>query len=379
MFRKPPCCGNCTQKGLECDFQEYAAVFDNIRVVTPNTFRKGSPNDGSGNIDKPPANHQRPVEIRQPSGLSNFSMEDLGLLHHFTLSTSSTIPAFESELYCHIWRQEVPRLAQSHGFLMHAVLGFAAAHQLAISDVDPALRDYSVVRHHYSQALILFRTAVQVIDQEQAEALLSFSILTSFLTLYLECGTPTGCADAGQGVIVFLQVVQNSTRVLEQVRESIRGSTVGVLLSHTWNKESHAIAPETERSLFVLDCLASAYLSSIDSANSESAVGSILLNGLAKLRQLFALVDPKEKGWSFILLWPIKLDPGFITLLQSKNPIALCALAHWCVPIYHAPRKWWTGDWPKRMLIAVEEQLRGTQWEEGIRWPLEEDFMEDSG
>lgn len=296
-------------------------------------------------------------------------MQDLGLLHHFTLHTSGTIGAIDSELYTHIWRQEVPRLAQSHHFLMHAVLGFAAAHQLACSAVDPLSIDYSVVRNHYSKAVTLFRSAVDVIDQERAEALLCFIILTSFLTLYLECGTPAQGTDPIQGLATFLTVVQNSARVLQELWETLRSSTVGVLLSHTWYEQPHAIDPETEHSLYVLDCLSCTYIASIPPSD-DSNVANLLVDALAKLRKLFALVDPTEKGWALILRWPISLDHGFISLLQDGNAIALCALAHWCVPIYHAPTKWFTGDWPKRMLMAVEQRLRGTQWEEGIQWPL---------
>lgn len=330
------------------------------------------PSNGSDNV----------VDLENKS-VGSYSMQDLGLLHHFTLHSASTIGAIESELYNDIWRQEVPRLAQLHGFLMHAVLAFAAAHQLSSSDIPPTLRDCRLVRGHYSAALSEFRQAVDVINDERAEALLCFGILTSFLTLFLECvAFPTAGGDFIGRLVIFLRVVQNSTKVIAQVRTSLQSSKIGVLLSHTWKEEPHPIDPEIERSLFVLDSMAHVYISSLgtspysDSSGSNTShttdlsEGAILLQGLAQLRQLFALTKPKEKGWKFILLWPIKLPPPFIQLVQDSNPIALCALAHWCVPIYHAPQKWFTGDFAERTLEAVAQKLAGTQWEEGIRWPL---------
>lgn len=374
-------------------------MFDSMHILTPTSFgyNASPPNEkdvgigfttskyvGAGTAVHPPTSQQ----LRKDAG--SYSTTDLGLLHHFTFYTAPTIGAIQSELYSHIWSQEVPRLAQSHAFLMHAVLAFAAAHQLSSSDVDPLLRNYSVVRQHYSSALSEFREAVNVITEERAEALLCFSILTTFLSLYLDCGAPLPerNIDTIDGLITFLRVVQNSTRVLEQVHGWLRSSTIGVLLSHTWKLEPHAIEPDTEQALFVLDDLAHTYLSLITSSpDSDNSYGSkssrnhnnegaVLFDGLAKLRELFSLSKPTEKEWRFILHWPIKLDPAFVELVRDGHPIALCALAHWCVPIYHAPPKWFTGDFAERTLRVVVQRLRGTQWEEGVAWPIRETIGE---
>ncbi|KAK4497800.1 hypothetical protein PRZ48_010454 [Zasmidium cellare] len=294
-----------------------------------------------------------------------FSLQDLGLLHHFTVQTAQTLPAFDCEQYRIIWQHEVPRLAQSHGFLMHAVIGFAAAHQATLSH-EQSSKD--AARHHYVEALKAFRNQVEAITTDKADALLCFSILVCFLTLYFESEKPSEARDPITEFISLMHTIHSSIGLLSQIRDTLQTSTIGYLLQHTWNRQPHAIPPEVNDSISLLEGLALQHADHPSPVLDASGTGE----AISKLRRFYTLSSPRPVDWVHILSWPISLDPEFSLLLEARNPVALCTLAHWCVPACNAPTKWWVGDFFNNLLSAIALHLAGTEFDDAMAWPVSE-------
>lgn len=358
----PPQCANCTRKGLECDYKSLKPAMDNMQLFTPESLASEPKSSLS-------------VRSRSTSGLSSkrssippepstsFSLEDLGLLHHFTLHTSLTLAQVDDEEYNFIWQHKVPQIAQKHPFLMHAILSSAAAHQATSFGERDAERHraFEKARQHYSNAIILFRESVKEVDLEQADVFLPYCILICLLTVCLEQEKVSDDRDPIGEFGNLLDVVHSSIGLLTEVRTPISKSVVGSLLRHTWNNTPHAISPDVETSIAQLETLA---------LTTESP--DEYMFALIKLRRFYTLSDPTPKSWVFLLSWPIQLSTEFSAFFQQRprDPFALCILAHWCVAAYNAPTKWFTGDWPQRMMLTIAQEVQGT-YSDMIQWPLQ--------
>lgn len=381
----PPCCGNCAKKGINCDYQDLQPAIDNLQLFTPASFpaslqrprnpstpgsiSSSSASSRSSKISKT-SRTSRASSSTIVSGVSaasagtTFNLQDLGLLHHFTVQTAQTLPAFDSEQYRIIWEQEIPRLAQSHEFLMHAVIGFAAAHQATLSH-EQASRE--AARYHYIEALKAFRNQVDAITNDKADALLGFSILICFLTLYFESEKPLEARDPITEFISLMHTIHSSIGLLSQIRDTLQSSTIGYLLSHTLNRQHHSIAPEVDESISLLEALA------VQHPDQPSLLKpSGIEDAIIKLRRFYTLSCPRPTDWLHILSWPISLDPDFTLLLEARDPVAICTLAHWCVPACNAPTKWWVGDFFNGLLSAIALQLAGTEYDDVLAWPVSE-------
>ena len=298
-------------------------------------------------------------------------MEDLGLLHHFTLYTSQTFGALESERYRHIWQHDVPKLALSHPPLMHAILAFAAAHQASIDEKSPAVRSQMhLARCHYSSALVSFRNSVKELTAERADVMLCYCNVICFLTLYFEFDKPADEQDPIGDFVSLLGILHSSVGLLELVEEPVRKCAIGQLLQHKWNTQPHSAAPEVASSLDKLEALVEQR-----QGQSDFDVDTVacLDDAILKLREMFELTEPRPTSWVYLLSWPINLGSDFGKLVQQRHPIALCALCHWLVPAHNAPVKWHVGDWPRRLTVAVSEELGNSgAWETCLAWPRSE-------
>jgi hypothetical protein len=71
-------------------------------------------------------------------------------------------------------------------------------------------------------------------------------------------------------------------------------------------------------------------------------------------------------------MWPLSLNVDFIALFNRRHPLALCMVAHWCVPLCNAAKKWYTGSWARQLLLDIKSELTGTEWFEHLQWQLSE-------
>lgn len=407
-----PCCSNCAKKGIECDFKDLSGALINLRLFTPDSFsQSGHPvaiQQPSHSPDTKPQSHSRqhsrsdsrklsassassrhgtstspcstpgtsagcsPAPINFTTHATSFSLEDMGLLHHFTLHTSQTLTPLETDEYCYIWQYEVPQLASSHPFLMHAMLSFAAAHQATCEPQQYPDR-LQVARRHYSTALSLFRESVGEITSDQADPLLCFCILTSFLSLRLGFDRQPDQGDAIDEFLELLHTLQRAQGVLNQVQGSLHNSRIGSLLRHTRNQEQHYMSPEFFYSLSQLESMALIYTDPV----AEPSKAAAIHDAMVRLRHFYTLSSPRPRSWAHLLSFPIGLGPSFSSLLEQRDKLALCVLAHWTVPAYNARSKWFSGDWPQRLMLAISQELEGDEWTDTMRWPLSDTLERD--
>lgn len=304
-----------------------------------------------------------------------FSLYDLGLLHDFTLHASLTVPRRDVTTHRDIWQQHVPQLALHHPFLMHAILSFAAAHQIhqsgPRSPVDE--KPYQAARSHYDKALVGIRVLGSTVTTELADPLLCFSILICFVTLFL------GVVDDLEPVDITLslfQTIRSTMGLLNNdiVRVRLMQSKIGTLIKQSGDATQHSLPYGLDHSLNLI--LAFEAEENTDSSDSE-AYDQLLATAVAKLKYIYTLTTSEPRSWDYILQWPITLateHSRFLDAIARHEPRALCILAHWGVLLRNAPPKWFAGDWPNKLLEAIHSQLLGTKWERGLSWALRKEL-----
>lgn len=273
----------------------------------------------------------------------------------------------DSERYHSIWQKQVPRIAQSYRFLMHALLSTAALH-LSIVEPEAHLAGAECGQYHYSKALKLFSETVTEVDAQDSrlsEAIWCFSVLIMNISFVMGGLNSSFGTDVIESFASVLKSVRSARDVLASLRTLPHDSVVGGLLEHTRNRTTHSLPTEIDRSLqHIEDTM------KVRSTEFEPEIFTRLETAIASTRYFFTLIAPRPTDWSHILQWPFSLDLEFFILLEERNPIALSLLAHWCVPVYHAPKRWSVGDWPHVVVNEISASLEGTSWSVLVEWPV---------
>ena len=156
--------------------------------------------------------------------------------------------------------------------------------------------------------------------------------------------------------------------MMEYAREHIAKSTVGGLLDSSWVIKSHPkhLNAGAAGSIDLMEKL----IGKLSAA--ENAEYSAYLDAIMKLRHFYVIVSPRPESWARIVQWPLRLTPNFFELLRKRRAPALVILAHWIVPLHHAPKRWFLGDWPVRTIRAIVRHVPSSDWAQGLEWPLKE-------
>lgn len=303
-----------------------------------------------------------------PSPPSATSLADLELFHNFVSHTYCTIgPEGQDHTP---WRDEVPSLALSYPFLLHAILGLSAAHELS-QDVHGVSE--GIARQHYDTALRLFReTFTGVSCPETAAVFRSYTIVIAVLFIFWECERPSD-RNPIDGFARLLSLLQGSRAIVDDARTKTDLASTGppasveaFLTRNSTSETAHSILDvdlqESLQSLHVR-------IRSRSVAASPDTTTS-LHRALSALCTYHSLVPTHPLSGAGFMSWLFSLDTHFVHLLQNREPLALCMLAHWSVPLCNAPQKWYAGDWPRRLLETITLELGG-EWQGYLRWPLE--------
>lgn len=70
------------------------------------------------------------------------------------------------------------------------------------------------------------------------------------------------------------------------------------------------------------------------------------------------------------LSWILRVPSAYLDLVQSREPLALIILAHYCVVMYHLRERWWMGDWGVAVLQEISTVL-GPDRQASIDWAMD--------
>ena len=261
-----------------------------------------------------------------------------------------------------IWQRKVPQEAQAHDFLLHGLLSFAALH-LSHLHGSSGGRYRMLADQERTKALESFQVAVSNVGPENCTAIFVFSLIVTMCQFALAFSSSTLQPDEQlECMLGALRALRGSFILTTQYWTLIEQGPLYGLLSRPRASTARILNPETADVLDNLDILN-------QSISDTEEVRRICFEAIQDLRQWYSLVSCSPQTWAHIVRWPATLSQEFFSLLEQRKQVALIILAHWCIPMHHAPYRWFVEDWARRAVQAIT-QLVDPVYSMAMAWPL---------
>lgn len=178
-----PSCENCVLKEIPCQYP---------------TGKHGASRDNG-----PLTIARRP----QPASLSltndSFTMTDMRLFHHFLTMAYPHLPLGNEK----VWVNEIPKFAQEHGYLMHAMLALGASHLDRITPVAEHTTKAIVHRGHAMAGLSRALAKNERVYGE-SDAMVATCYALTFQSTYMS-----------DGLLDFITMVRGCALITTKIRE----------------------------------------------------------------------------------------------------------------------------------------------------------------
>ncbi|GKT70800.1 LOW QUALITY PROTEIN: hypothetical protein ColTof4_03223 [Colletotrichum tofieldiae] len=177
-------------------------------------------------------------------------MDDMALLHHWTISTSRTIVGFAGA--DDWWQQAFPRIAFGHPFVMHGILSLTALH-LAHLDLHNRRRYMADAARRHNQALHGFGEAIANISDDNSDAIFACAsmnivyVFGMYGHLYESCNGDSSHSARNARVLgaEWIPMIRGIEAVLKPIYDRMRLGPLSPLLNlSNWEE----LDPNTEES-----------------------------------------------------------------------------------------------------------------------------------
>jgi hypothetical protein len=278
------------------------------------------------------------------STLTDGSTSKLGLLNqHWTTTSSSTVGLVCGPEIEHVWRVLIPAQAQTCPFLMHSLLAFTSIHMARLNPTRRAACS-DVARQHHIQASELFRSSVSD-DSARSNSVstLAFLILSTLTSV----GLIQDEAEDLDSFTSLLDLMRCALRFAVSCKRPTAedGAVTDIMVASGW----HPLG------LLSLDERLQLSLQRLEYSNSSGSTTSkaqkaVLAQAIKETKRCYTCVPIRPSNLAFIPHWLIMMTDEFFECLRDKHDVALALLAHWIIPCYNAPRKWYMDDWPRKVV-----------------------------
>lgn len=300
-------------------------------------------------------------------------IQDLELMHHYSVVTSLTLPRAQEEL--HVWQHQVPKLAFKYPFLVHQILAVAAFH---LAYLQPSQRsEHSLhASQHQNRSIEGMRGHLAEITAENCHALFMASSLllvgafASFANIkpngspLIEGQRPPTIEDMIDVVILDRGVAS----VLQSSEDVIQAGYFRDLFHFSPHERVNPFMQRVAQELRTLDTM-------IKQDRGMDHMVRILVNlEITKLIDAIekAVVTTQDAEMRVTTFWPITIAEDYITLLRQRNEVALLVLMYFCCIMFRAEEKtWFVKGWGVSVAADVEK-LISIKWRDAIKWPLEQ-------
>ncbi|UPK92901.1 hypothetical protein LCI18_003836 [Fusarium solani-melongenae] len=301
-----------------------------------------------------------------------FVLDDLALLHHYSLSTSLDI--VKSSGGDEYWQKIVPQVGFRHAFVMHGILGLAALH-LAYRQCAERERLLLIAAHHHNMSLQGFQDNMNHITDDNSDALFvcaSMNIPHVFGMLGPLYDGPTAGRKSRILGTEWIPMIRGVGAVLKPVYERVRfGPLSSVLGLGNWDE----LDPNDEQAA------QDGHFRSIQQVWAQSHDAEVYDKALYLLRKCnaymrqFKTMSPQvlaewgyNQAWSGPFIWLEACPDEYIELLQQRQPPALLIFAYLGV-LFHALNDYWFVDGWGRNMVEVADELLGEYWSRWMAWP----------
>jgi hypothetical protein len=311
-----------------------------------------------------------PVPSNRQDGLGEafaegLDVSDFSLLHHYTISTALTlvvVPGLHTFM-----RVNLPQLAFSNRFLLHAILAIAALH-LSRFRKDAVETNYYMTKalHHHGIALRKATLLMQEFDIKTGPALYLFSTLCFSFTFGLGPQDGDFLLFGRNGVADWLAQLRGMRFLLETNPEILHHEVLSPLIEISIRNMAHTNSgvehlPELRDQILRVgppEEELKIYSTALDQLSERFDV----VTGCSRASEIF----PQQ-----VYLWLYTLEDDYVRLLQEGKPIALVILSYFCILLNRLGSVWWNRGWAEHLLSEIHAALN-QEYRIWMRRPMEE-------
>ncbi|TDZ19195.1 Sterol uptake control protein 2 [Colletotrichum orbiculare MAFF 240422] len=358
-----PACRNCVRHLVVCDFLKINPVAPARGMgIALHSSAEDADGGAASPLPTPTATPSTPPVDRE------LNFVDLELMHNFTTSVYLTLST--DPLVRQMWRVSVVGLALRCDYVMRTLLSISALH---LAHQQPGRKE-ALVAKALSYHRIASRQAMGLmsgLDEENAENLFLFSLLTIFFALasgrYLK-----------ESVVVWESAFPDWTFLLSGTCSLIKLLTSrsydGVLSPiityaterfHAARRDphTHPEALETLRELIGNEC---------DDGDLSRIYGS----AIDELRYPLSLATREGAGGMDIMdmfIWKYFVFEEFLPLLKTPAEYqhAVVIYAHFCIVLSKLESQWWLQGWATH-LMSQAWALLDEEHKAWVKWPMHE-------
>jgi hypothetical protein len=300
------------------------------------------------------------VSKKEDRKSSALPIKEFELLHHFSSVVSMTLgddPPLQN-----MWRNDIPKEALRHEFLMYALLSMSALH---IYSTDAGLRPRNEYEddalHYYNIASTQFRQALEHVDETNKDSLFAASVLLNGFVLAFRihaCATDgTSCLD---DISTFCTIGKGTRAIVESWHDSITPTIIHPLRGlNPW--DDVVLPPDMQEAFATL----SAYGATSTENQGQRAAYLKAINALEETYRALA-ANPRRPTLPFY--WFVLIEKDFSTFIEHRDPTALVILAHHATLLNKYKQFWWTGNRGDLVLKEICGVL-GTSHQDILSWP----------
>lgn len=316
-------------------------------------------------------------------------------MHHYMTHTQLIVT--EHQDLERIWQVEMPKIAFTSDYVMHALLGFSALHKAHIEpELAPALRASAV--EHLDQALVSYRQDSGPATADNSDARFAFTWLVALFAYAIPPSQPP--IDA---MVELFLLVKGIDAILAETWFWVSQGPFSPMLTRSL-QDAVALPSEGSANIALLGlppnpAFSPSMLTEIDRyalpEGLDFGIGHLdFMLGidsmipddrricaliLAELKQIFNNVIKRQGscGVASILCFPKQDSAPFSDLLKRRVPQALIILAYYTVLLDILNSRWWIHGWAARVLQDIIATL-DDRWKHWIEWPIQTVLMKPS-
>ncbi|RKL09276.1 hypothetical protein BFJ68_g9220 [Fusarium oxysporum] len=279
-----------------------------------------------------------------------YTLQHLGLLHHFTSSTALTLSVHGQVQK--LWQVDIPHIGLSFPFVIHAILALSSMH-MAHKLPDEHQAYWALGIELQQQAVTGAQKALDNITTENCTAVFLFSALTCVISLARGCGHSPKCgpgsehpSEIGCESLLEWVVLYRGTRHLlgPPYDEVLHSGPLKPMFELGSERRMRLLAP-----LATLDTAKSSAWSKLQAVIYDRVKDRERLDAydttVDHLRRAFHAVYDKpldELENVDVFAWMFAISDNYVALLKLHDPIALALFACFAGLMREMHSMWWT-------------------------------------
>ena len=301
-------------------------------------------------------------------------MDNLSLLHHFTIRTYNTLT--NDGTGEDIFRARYPRIAFQNELAMYSLLAVTALHRSKTAGASLVASRYQMIAaSYYDRALSSLRTAI-LDPSHNATALFAASTLIAIYSL--GCHTPGSEHSHIPRVLTWIPLVKGINTIIKQWWGPVKQGPLARL-----TEQGALKVIEVEGDFLTLP--ASLFNLALETPPTSNPTSNASYNGDDEIVDAVAasiyklVLDELRTSWinfwatghrtATCIQWIVLAPNEYVLYLMEGRPRALVIFCYFLCMIKKLDGFWWIKGSAQETFVAIEGKL-STRWrEQWLEWP----------